>query len=253
MHTPLDFSQTALATDYPNFYAQILDNVFTPAECASLISQAEASAKDGWEPARLGSHTVNNTFRDSERILHTSPETAAFIFERVKPYLEVADIQRIDIPATGRWPALAWSKSAKIPQGKIGHWQLKGLNELLRFLKYSEGHFFRPHVDGMFPPKLAATGPVEKSFLTLHLYLNGDGEGGGPDGGPDGGATRFWSKDKAHWIDVEPKVGRVLLFQQRLLMHSGEEVRGGTKYTMRTDVMYDLITENEPRRTPKKR
>jgi len=41
-------------------------------------------------------------------------------------------------------------------------------------------------------------------------------------------------------IDVVPKVGRVLLFQHRNLLHSGDDVISGTKLTLRTDVMYAL-------------
>lgn len=35
-----------------------------------------------------------------------------------------------------------------------------------------------------------------------------------------------------------PKYGRVLLFQHRFLLHSGDDVVSGTKYTMRTDIMF---------------
>lgn len=39
-------------------------------------------------------------------------------------------------------------------------------------------------------------------------------------------------------MDVVPKAGRVLLFQHRGLIHSGDDVTRGTKLTMRTDIMY---------------
>lgn len=55
-----------------------------------------------------------------------------------------------------------------------------------------------------------------------------------------GGATRFWTPDKKHFLDVEPKVGRVLVFQQRMLIHSGEEVTDGVKYTMRSDLLFEV-------------
>jgi hypothetical protein len=67
------------------------------------------------------------------------------------------------------------------------------------------------------------------------LYLN-DAEGQ-----LKGGATTFhsWS-DEQQRIDVVPKCGRVLLFQHRDLLHSGDDVESGTKYTMRTDIMYTI-------------
>lgn len=40
--------------------------------------------------------------------------------------------------------------------------------------------------------------------------------------------------------DVLPKAGRILLFQHRDLIHSGDDVVSGTKYTMRTDLMFSL-------------
>jgi hypothetical protein len=56
------------------------------------------------------------------------------------------------------------------------------------------------------------------------VYLN---EGFG------GGTTRFHDFD----IDVRPRTGHALLFQHRLL-HEGCEVASGTKYVLRSDVMY---------------
>ena len=56
----------------------------------------------------------------------------------------------------------------------------------------------------------------------------------------EGGATTFFSGNLVQRIDVEPKAGRVLLFQHRNLIHSGDDVVSGTKYTLRTDIMYTV-------------
>lgn len=54
--------------------------------------------------------------------------------------------------------------------------------------------------------------------------------------------------------NVLPKAGRILLFQHRNLLHSGEDVVSGTKYTMRTDLMYSLETgELRERGQPQKK
>jgi len=58
-----------------------------------------------------------------------------------------------------------------------------------------------------------------------------------------GGATPFLSNDGKRKVDVDPKAGRVLIFQQRGLLHSGEDVKEGTKYTMRTDIMFEVVQE----------
>lgn len=57
-----------------------------------------------------------------------------------------------------------------------------------------------------------------------------------------GGATSFMDgynvKDP---VRVFPKKGSILIFQQRNLMHSGDDVFRGVKYTVRSDVMYSML------------
>jgi hypothetical protein len=79
----------------------------------------------------------------------------------------------------------------------------------------------------------------ERSYFTLHLYLN---DPAGKDGQEPlvGGATTFMSLGNisAQTMDIVPKAGRILLFQHRGLIHAGADVVRGTKYTLRTDIMY---------------
>ncbi len=81
----------------------------------------------------------------------------------------------------------------------------------------------------------------------MHLYLNDSVAEAGPDGGAEleGGATSFLSPDEKRRVDVDPKAGRVLIFEHRGLYHSGDEVRKGVKFTMRTDMLYELIKPDE--------
>lgn len=97
----------------------------------------------------------------------------------------------------------------------------------------------------------------EVSFLTVHLYLNGDpiaSRHAGPEEGACvsdedrdnqplvGGATRFFSwREEEKYFDYSPIMGSCIVFQHRDLVHSGEDVKQGTKYTMRTDVMYEKL------------
>lgn len=67
-----------------------------------------------------------------------------------------------------------------------------------------------------------------------------------------GGSTRFWPYDRFRepdpygpCLDIEPKVGRVLVFQHRLLQHSGESVQSGVKISIRTDFMFKMLSEEE--------
>lgn len=47
----------------------------------------------------------------------------------------------------------------------------------------------------------------------------------------------------AHFIDVDPIPGRILIFEQEGIPHSGEAVTKGVKYCMRSDFMYEVIAE----------
>lgn len=83
----------------------------------------------------------------------------------------------------------------------------------------------------------------ERSVYTLHLYLN-ESDPTSPEGPLKGGSTTFHSlhNDLVDY-NVEPKIGRVLIFQHRGLLHSGQEVFSGIKLTMRTDLMYKLVPD----------
>jgi len=130
------------------------------------------------------------------------------------------------------------------------------VNPRLSFLRYGPGHYFKPHCDGL-NDLVCKDGTINKSFVTLHLYLNGSDTIFNTEDSSrpkfvklseddshlplKGGATRFWTPDKKRFLDVAPRVGRVLVFQQRMLVHSGEEVTQGVKYTVRSDFMYEAM------------
>jgi prolyl 4-hydroxylase len=92
-------------------------------------------------------------------------------------------------------------------------------NERFRGYRYQPGQYFRSHLDGCF-----VRDARERSELTLMVYLNDDF---------GGGETAFESLDEI----VRPVAGTALLFfhAQR---HEGCAVTRGTKYVLRSDVMY---------------
>ena len=88
----------------------------------------------------------------------------------------------------------------------------------------------------------------QESYYTIQLYLNdsaqelgipepANGETdprivGSADKPPElvrGGATTFHSRKGEHRLDVNPKAGRVLIFQHKGLLHSGDDVKAGVK------------------------
>lgn len=95
------------------------------------------------------------------------------------------------------------------------------------------------HCDGAFSEEV--DGKIFRTFFTIHLYLNDSVAEAGESAELVGGATSFLSSDSKRKVDVDPKAGRVLIFQHRRLFHCGDDVVKGTKYTMRTDIMYELI------------
>jgi hypothetical protein len=129
------------------------------------------------------------------------------------------------------------------------------VNPCLRILKYDRDDHFELHQDGSYrtPADAAQGSPATRSFLTLQVYLN---TGGCQDFA--GGATRFYGNvppgtpaavaDVTAGLcvhDVVPRTGRVLVFQHNI-WHSGERVSDGTKYVLRSEIMYEEVWGRQP-------
>jgi hypothetical protein len=99
------------------------------------------------------------------------------------------------------------------------------------------------HCDGPYSEE--KDDKVFRTFYTVHLYLNDSVAEVGNEAELIGGATSFLSSNEKIKMDVDPRAGRVLIFQHKGLFHSGDDVKKGTKYTMRTDIMYEMITEDK--------
>ncbi|KAH9906970.1 oxidoreductase domain-containing protein [Xylariomycetidae sp. FL2044] len=250
-YAQIDFEKTPLP-HYRGGYAVVLDNVLSPSECARLLELAEASVSDAnrheggsaWSPALVnagpGLEVAIPDYRNGDRIIWDSQEIADRLWARIA--------SRPEVPAR-----LASFTSADFPLGGPSgerpgaRWEFLRLNRRLRFLKYGRGGFFRPHCDGAYGETLD-DGRRALTHFTLHLYLNDSKQGVVGDAAEeekeeaevelDGGATTFYSGDESRRFDVHPKAGRVLIFQHKRLYHAGDDVRAGTKYTVRSDIMY---------------
>ena len=106
-----------------------------------------------------------------------------------------------------------------VPQ-EIHGMKLCGINERLRCYEYFPGQRFAPHSDGAF-----VRDECEQSFYTYIIYLNDDFEGG---------ETTFLVNPE---IVIKPRTGCGLFFQHPII-HEGVVVTEGTKYVLRTDLMY---------------
>lgn len=178
-----------------------LDGVLTQEECSSLISYSESV---GYEQALLnvgnGEQVLDTDIRKSSRCMIDDVDLAQKLFERVRELL----------PSS-------W-------KGK----RIQGLNERLRFLRYAPGDYFAPHMDGCYVRPLDHPRALDKSFLTIQFYLNGDFSGG---------ETNFLNLQDVVTAAVRPEPGKVLVFQHDVL-HEGALLIEGTKYVIRTDIMY---------------
>jgi len=125
------------------------------------------------------------------------------------------------------YAAALWEKIKAHVPAQMGYNHAFGLNEMLRFYKYEIGHRFKMHRDGSY--RRNETEASQYSFL---IYLNDDFRGG---------ETVFWSG-----TTIRPKKGSALLFLHGL-RHEGALLTNGTKYVLRTDIMYKYIpTIEEP-------
>lgn len=96
------------------------------------------------------------------------------------------------------------------------------------------------HCDSYYAEEV--DGKTVRTLFTVHLYLNDSvAEVGQENAELVGGATSFLSSNDERKVDVDPKAGRVLIFQHSGLNHSGDWVTKGVKYTMRTEVMYEMV------------
>ena len=96
-------------------------------------------------------------------------------------------------------------------------WKAIGFNERFRLYRYTENQYFKWHKDGEF-----VKSPNEVSKLSFIIYLNDE---------YNGGETEFQSSV------YKPVTGSALVFPHKLL-HQGAVVVDGTKYVLRTDVMF---------------
>lgn len=173
----------------PGKFAIVLDNVFTKEECRDLIKLAEKHDFTA-TPEKIET-------RNSSRWMTDDPMLTDKFFQRIKKYLPP------------KW------------NGR----PLSCLNERLRFLKYTKGQYFKPHYDGQFERHDYS----ECSFVTVQIYLNGDGD-------LKGGATTFFPPG-SNRLSVQPAPGKVIIFEHKIL-HEGSKILDGVKYVIRTDVMY---------------
>jgi len=186
--------------------AWILFNVLSKEECKHII---EASEKYGYEKAETYCFLYRDRYND--RMMSDDIEFSNFIFNRTKEFLP----------------------------NQLRGYAISKLNNRWRYCRYYKDHFFGGHTDGVFQTTKKENGVSihEKSFYTFMLYLNSP-----KDGNYEGGNTNFLdSNTRKITKAVIPETGMALVFRQEdlSLLHEGAKLLSGTKYILRSDILYE--------------
>ncbi|EFC43966.1 predicted protein, partial [Naegleria gruberi] len=195
-----------------------IKNAFTPEECAQLLKESEEIGY-GEAPLTTGlnTFTLDKEVRNNSRAMIDNNKYSNMLFERLAQYLP-QDVSELKICAQDGF-------------------SLCGMNERIRFYKYAAGEYFAPHYDGCYQKPLfhlEVNGEkkvcVERSFITVLLYLNDV---------HSGGETNFLTSRYDILHSVKPRTGQVLMFvhanyHEGCLLNDPNEF----KYVMRSDVMY---------------
>ncbi|WP_299588659.1 2OG-Fe(II) oxygenase [uncultured Microbulbifer sp.] len=148
---------------------------------------------------------------------------------------------------------LIWERCSPLMQDPSHYFEGRqpvGLNQRFRFYRYGVGDYFQFHTDGAWPgsriidDRLISNGfPDRFSEMTFLVLLSEDF---------NGGATRFrvnaedpYQQPNRHSmkdIDVRTPAGSVLCFPHGMhplhRIHSSTPITQGTKYIIRTDVLF---------------
>eukprot|EP00750_Incisomonas_marina_P031945 INCI857.1.p1 GENE.INCI857.1~~INCI857.1.p1 ORF type:complete len:313 (+),score=60.50 INCI857.1:99-1037(+) len=194
-------------------FAAKFRNVLSESECRKLIELSEAA---GYEQALVnvggGRQKLIQDYRNSHRMMLDSEPLALAIFDRIRSQL-----------------LKALAGSGLLPEARVG--TPLEFNERLRFLRYTGGEFFEQHFDGCYARPRDHPKAGDRSYLTVLLYLNA-----GYEGSTRLFNTKFGAGDDSYY-DVAPEPGMVFVHEHRIL-HSGQPITRGTKYVIRTDIMF---------------
>ncbi|KAJ5824265.1 Prolyl 4-hydroxylase alpha subunit [Penicillium robsamsonii] len=231
-----------------------------------------------WEQAMInaggGRQVMSVDSRKSGRIILDSPDLAGRILDRLLPFMRECELDHIQSKplVTGLGPA----KRGEVLRLSRLNERLRFLRYVGGdyFRPHWDGCFVTP--DGreksLYTIHLYLNGDGEQDMEELKLHIEraektnwlfaNDGEIDLAEIGSEGvqvgdgsctsaaeslenseallgGATSFMAGiSSKESVRIFPKTGSILIFQQRDLIHCGDDVFRGVKYTLRTDVMY---------------
>ena len=181
--------------------AYTIPNVLTQLECENMIERVEQL---GFAPATVSLATgpqMMTGVRNNDRVKFDDIALADTLWKRLEPHIPT----------------------------QLEDWTATRLNERFAVYRYTAGQRFKRHQDGV-----VETDQSEESRFTVLIYLNEECQGGET---IFSDADRSGSRVKFINTSVQPETGMILVFNQEL-WHEGAEVISGTKYVLRTDVLY---------------
>ncbi|KAL0479297.1 hypothetical protein AKO1_008112 [Acrasis kona] len=211
-----------------------IDNFFTPEECTAFIDLA---TKDGFKQSSPSGGGHGRTRREDAR---------------TNKYTVVADLNQVDLWWKKLRPFVPDNLSF-IPSSPYfgtnggSEWKPVGLVERIRFYRYDQGEEYPEHMDGSYSRRVERDGHTfqQQSFLTFLAYLNDDFEGGTTNFFMQKQHCRFLRdiENKMPTVIVKPQTGTALISCHAIL-HEGSQVTAGTKFVLRTDIVYERPIPN---------
>jgi len=165
--------------------------------------------------------------RVNHRLSISTPEFARALFDLFAPHLPSFPPPPHHTPSGSS--SAENENTVKVPAPRKTH----SFNSNIRLYKYTEGQYFGCHYDDSVRDPLGAG---VHSEWTILIYLSG------AEDGVVGGETVFYKGTGKKKIEIRPPLrrGSALLHKhgQHCLLHEGASVLKGTKYVVRSDLMF---------------
>ncbi|EJF66004.1 hypothetical protein DICSQDRAFT_177393 [Dichomitus squalens LYAD-421 SS1] len=189
----------------------LIDDFFSPEECKTYVKFIDGLPLELTPPKKKG-----EADRVNQRISIPSIDFAQKLYAVLAPHLP-------------EFPYPAWVKKPAGATARAAH----SCNSNIRLYKYTTGQYFGPHYDD----SVRDTETGAKSEWTLLIYLTGAQDG------VEGGETVFYKEQRGRpgQAIVPPLTrGQALLHRhgQDCLLHEGSPVKKGSKYVLRSDLMF---------------
>lgn len=189
-----------------DFNYKVINSLLSIKRCQELIDISEAKGYEEADISYSSGSKMNKEYRNNERCLYTS--------EDLREELEVLLLNIVPPNITVNGKKCTFLK----------------LSGRFRFYKYNPPQMFKKHRDANEPEDNGI------SIFTVLIYLNTAEEGG---------ETRIFEPGRPEKILVEAVQGRTLIFNHNIA-HTGEELKKGVKYVLRTDFIYKNDEESNP-------